>query len=149
MPALKGRTPVLSTRFELELDGAKDKLVFTAVSGMNMSTTAANTSAFAKGGRAIIKNPGNQEPTELSLTRQLDEEKFMWDWFDKLVGGDVDFKNGSLVLYGGNNVKEELVRYNFVEAWPSRVAVNGFDAGGKETLTEEVTLVCYQFTRVK
>lgn len=145
--ALTKQSPVLSTRFVLEL-GSK-KLTFNSVSGMSVSTTAADTEVFEKGGKAVVKNPGNQEPTELQLTRQLDDDLTMWEWFDELANGGQNFMNGSLILYGGNDASKELVRYNFVEAWPSRVAVSGFDAAGKDTLNEETTLICFAFTRAK
>jgi phage tail-like protein len=146
--ALAKQKPVLSTRFVLELDGAS-QMTFNQVTGMTMSTTAAETELFASGGRGVVKNPGNQEPTELNLTRQLDADTTMWDWFQKLVEGAREWRNGSLIIYGGNAADEELVRYNFVEAWPSKVSVSGLDAAGKDTLTEETTLVCFEFTRVK
>ena len=147
MAPIKDTKPVMSIRFMLTLDGKS--ITVNSVGGISASTTAAETDRFAKGGRYQVKNPGNQEPTALNITRQLDEDKTLWDWIDKLAGGSVDYANGSLVLYSLNDAGEEVARYNFVDAWPSKVSISGFDAAGTDTLQEECTLVVHDFERVK
>ena len=52
---------------------------------------------------------------------------------------DVARKNGSFVLYdyaGG-----ETGRWYLTNCWPSKVAINGMQAGSSDVLVEEMTLV--------
>ncbi len=144
---LKGTKAAISTRFMLEMDGM-DKVSFNSISGIGMSTTPAETKLASPNARSVVKIPGNQEPTDLTLSRQLDKDKSLWDWVAKFTGNAAqDFKNGSVVLYDWDG--KELIRYNFIEAWPSKISISGFDAAGKDVVTEELTLTTYQFHRAK
>jgi phage tail-like protein len=73
----------------------------------------------------------------------------MWDWHQKVYQGKIGDarKNGSVVLYGYDHA--EVSRYNFVNAWPSKVTMSALKAGSNEVLMEEVTIVCEELERVK
>ena len=54
-------------------------------------------------------------------------------------------KNGSVILksYDGS----EVARYNFTNAWVSKVSTGTLKAGANEVLMEEASLVCESFER--
>jgi len=55
-------------------------------------------------------------------------------------------KNGSVVLrsYDGS----EVARYNFFNAWISKISMGTLKAGSNEVLMEEASLVCESLERV-
>ncbi len=66
---------------------------------------------------------------------------------EPLDGRRRDLGNGSIVVYDYSN--SEVTRYNFVNAWPSKVTTSALKAGANEIVTEEVTIVCEELERVK
>lgn len=136
----------VSTRYELELDGVP--LTFNSVSGITMSTTEANADT-PSGDKNRFRTgvPTKQEPTDLTLTRQLDGDMSLWQWAWDVAIGLGTPKSGALVLY--DYERKEIYRYTFIEAWPTKISVSGFDAAGKDIVNEELSITCYEFRRVK
>jgi phage tail-like protein len=93
-------------------------------------------------GKEVIKKlPGQKKWGDITLKRGKTDSKVLWEWHKKVAEGKIDEarKNGSVVLYdysGG-----EIARYNFVNAWPSKVSLGSMQAGGSDVLMEECTLV--------
>ena len=75
------------------------------------------------------------------MKRGKTEDKTLWQWFKQVEDGDVAGarKNGSVVLY--DYAHGEIARYNFVNAWPSKVSIGGLASASSDVLVEECTLV--------
>ena len=58
---------------------------------------------------------------------------------DALVGELQERKNGSIVLLGRDG--NEVARWNFVRAWPTKWTGPNLDAGGSEASIETLELV--------
>src|SRR6266550_4681805 len=56
-------------------------------------------------------------------------------------------KNGSVILY--DYEAGEIARWNFINAWPSKLTTGSLKAGSNEVVTEEATIVMEGFERVK
>jgi phage tail-like protein len=93
---------------------------------------------------------------DLSLTRMAPNDSSqdkLWGWFmdirDKGLTGDRsnNRKNGSIVLYNTSN--DEVGRFNFINAWPSKIATDAVSTDSNEPLKETITLVCERLDRVK
>ena len=55
-------------------------------------------------------------------------------------------RNGSIVMKGFDG--SEVARYNFTNAWPSKVTMGTLKAGSNEVLMEEVSIVTEALNRV-
>jgi phage tail-like protein len=135
--------------FSIEIDGVSIAQ-FQEVSGIASELDVIDLQQNTSDGKAVIhKLPGNRKPPTITLKRGKNASKDIWDWHEKIFQGKVSDarKNGSVVLYAYDH--SEVGRYNFVNAWPSKVSMGTLKAGANEVLMEEVTLVCEELTRVK
>jgi phage tail-like protein len=135
--------------FSIEIDGVSIAQ-FQEVSGIASELDVIDLQQNTSDGKAVIhKLPGNRKPPTITLKRGKNASKDIWDWHEKIFQGKVSDarKNGSVVLYSYDH--SEVGRYNFVNAWPSKVSMGTLKAGANEVLMEEVTLVCEELTRVK
>ncbi len=72
-----------------------------------------------------------------------------WEWRDAAIVGGADGwrRNGSIVMY--NHKNEEIARYNFTDAWPSKWTGPALSAGDDSVIFEELEIQVEGFERVK
>jgi phage tail-like protein len=150
--------PLVSQSFFLEVDGSVVSML-SGVSGLDAEVEVVSTTQVGpKGQRQTIKTLGGQNKApDISLTRMapVDATKDkLWQWFNDVrdkgmvVGAREKIrKNGSIVLYDTSNA--EVSRFNFFNAWPSKISTDALSADGNEIVKETITLVCEKFERVK
>ena len=150
--------PLVSHSFFLEVDGSVVTML-SGVSGLDAEVEVITTTQVGpKGQRQTIKTLGGQtKAPDISLTRMapVDATKDkLWQWFNEVrdKGMQVDKragarKNGSIVLYDTSN--KEVSRFNFFNAWPSKISTDALSAEGNDFVKETITLVCEKFERVK
>ena len=135
--------------YSIEIDGVTIAQ-FQEVSGLTSELDVIELKENTKDGKYVIhKLPGNRKPPSITLKRAKNASKDLWDWHQKIYQGKVAEarKNGSVVLYSYDH--SEVGRYNFVNAWPSKVSMSALKAGSNEILMEEITIVCEELERVK
>jgi phage tail-like protein len=86
-----------------------------------------------------LKTPGRRKFNNIKLSKGYVASDILWNWFQKTLDGNLERKSGSIVLL--DDAANEVLRYNFYNAWPK--AWNGFrmDGKGNEILIEDVELV--------
>ncbi|MBO0708727.1 MAG: phage tail protein [Candidatus Dormibacteraeota bacterium] len=135
--------------FAIEMDGITIAQ-FQEVSGITSELDVIELKQNTSDGKYVIhKLPGNRKPPTITLKRGKDSSMDLWQWHQKIYEGKISDarKSGSVVLYDYEG--SEVGRYNFVNAWPSKVSMGTLKAGGNEVLMEEVTIVCEELERVK
>ena len=135
--------------FSVEVDGVS-LAQFQEVSGITSELDVIELKENTRDGKYVLhKLPGNRKPPTITLKRAKSSSTDLWEWHKKIYQGHVGDarKNGSIVLYDYTN--QEVGRYNFVNAWPSKVTTSALKAGANEIVTEEVTIVCEELERVK
>jgi phage tail-like protein len=135
--------------FAIEIDGVTIAQ-FQEVSGITSEVDVIDLKENTKDGKYVIhKLPANFKAPSLTLKRAKNASKDLWDWHEKIRQGKVSDarKNGSVVLDGDDH--SEVGRYNFVNAWPSKISMSSLKAGSNEILMEECTIVCEDLERVK
>ena len=135
--------------YSIEIDGVSIAQ-FQEVSGLTSEIDVIELKENTKDGKYVIhKLPGNRKPPSITLKRAKNSSKDLWDWHQKIYQGKVADarKNGSVVLYNYDHT--EVGRYNFVNAWPSKISMGTLKASGNEILMEECTIVCEEIDRVK
>lgn len=127
--------------FQVEVDGVTIAQ-FKEASGLSTEIKVIEHEEVMPGGKAVVKKiPGPMKWGDITLKRGKTEDKGWWDWINAVHKGDISDarRNGSIVIY--DYALGEKARYNFINAWPSKVNVSGLKAGGSEVVVEEVTLV--------
>lgn len=135
-------------KFSIEIDGVSIGQ-FQEVSGITSELDVIELKSNTADGKYILhKLPGNRKPPTITLKRGKDSSMELWQWHQKIAQGKVADarKNGSIVVY--DYAAKEGSRYNFINAWPSKVTVSAMKAGANEVLMEEVTIVCEDLERV-
>ena len=134
--------------FAIEIDSI-EIAQFSEVSGLASELDVVELKENTAEGKLIIhKAPGAIKPPTITLKRAKNSSKALWDWHDAMLQGKVAEarKNGSVIMksYDGS----EVARYNFTNAWISKVSTGTLKAGANEVLMEEASLVCESFERV-
>ncbi|MGR9087499.1 MAG: phage tail protein [Gammaproteobacteria bacterium] len=84
------------------------------------------------------KLPGLNKSSNITLKWGVTDDAQLWEWRKKSIDGKVERKNGSIVLY--NDAGEEKIRWNFVEAWPTKWTGPSFNATGNEVAIETLEI---------
>ena len=84
------------------------------------------------------KLPGLNKSSNITLKWGITDDAQLWEWRKKSIDGKVERKNGSIVLY--NDAGEEKIRWNFVEAWPTKWTGPSFNATGNEVAIETLEI---------
>jgi len=133
--------------FAIEIDSI-EIAQFTEISGLVSEIDVIELKENTRDGKLVIhKSPGAMKPPTITLKRAKNSSKALWDWHEAMLQGKVSEsrKNGSVILksYDGT----EVARYNFTNAWVSKVTTGTLKAGANEVLMEEASLVCESFVR--
>ena len=150
--------PLISQNFFLEIDGEVVS-VLSSVSGLDVEVEVASMQQAGKTGKSqMVRTLGNQNKApELQLARMAPVDSTsdkMWKWFNEIrdkgmVVGDraKSRKNGSIVIYDTSNA--EACRFNFYNAWPSKIATDQLSVDSQDPVKESITLQCERLERVK
>jgi len=93
----------------------------------------------------IHKRPGGVRYGNLVLKRELVSEDDLRAWYKKVLAGTTDRKSGSVIYL--DRAGQEVLRYNFFEAWPCRWKAPELASGGN-LATEEIDLCVDRIERV-
>jgi phage tail-like protein len=150
--------PMISQNFFLEIDG-EVMSVLSSISGLDIEVEVASLQQVGKMGKIqMVRTLGNQmKAPDLSLTRMAPADSKndkLWKWFNEIrdkgmLMGDrsKSRKNGSIVIYDTTNA--EACRFNFFNAWPSKISTDQLSADSHEPVKETITLQCERLERVK
>lgn len=102
--------------FLLEIDGAV-KAGFSEVSGLTTETAIIE---YREGSDRTPprKLPGLTKYSNIVLKRGITKDRSLWDWRKTVIDGAVRRANGSIILL--DDSRQEVVRWNFREGWPSK-----------------------------
>ena len=108
--------PYGTFNFLVEIDGIA-RAAFQQVSGFDSTTDVID---HREGGDNLStrKLPGMTKYSNIVLKWGMTEDRDLYDWHRRVVEGDIERKNGSIVLL--NRKREEVARWNFVRAWPTK-----------------------------
>jgi phage tail-like protein len=149
MPTGGRKDPLAGYHFFVEIDSVQDAF-FRECSGLDSETEIIETKAVNdKGETIIMKLPGKLKWSNITLKRGITNDMKLWDWRKKVEEGKIKDarKSGSIVVcdYDGT----EIARYNFKEAWPSKLTGPAVNATGADVAVEEIVLVHEGLMRVK
>jgi phage tail-like protein len=141
--------PLVAFKFGLEIEG-KLSGFFTQVGGIGSETeVVAHKVVNSETGETIIRQiPGRLSWTPVTMKRGVTSSMDIWEWRQAVVEGKIDEArtNCSIIAYSQDNT--EIARWNFENAWPSKVVGPEMDAASTNYMIEDVTIVHEGVVRV-
>lgn len=142
MPNRREHDHLVANKFKVEIEGVTVGS-FIQFSGAE-STTEVIT--YQDGDDMLLrKRPGRTTYSNIVLKRGYISNDELWNWYRRVAEGQVERRSGSIISLDDRG--EEILRYNFFEAWPCRWKGMEFDAGTNAALVEEIELVIEKFER--
>jgi phage tail-like protein len=141
--------PLVSAWFGVEFQG-QVKGAFRECTGMGSENEVVEYKASGEKGEFIIhKLPGRLKWNNITLKRGITDDMDMWKWRQMIEKGQIDQarKNGSIVMFSQEG--KEIARWDFVNAWPSKLSGPTANATNNEVGIEEMELSVEGYERVK
>ena len=129
--------------FLVEIDG-NTRAAFHEVSGFDSTIDVIE---HREGGdnTTVRKLPGMTKHSNIVLKWGLADDTDLYNWHRDAVNGKVQRRNGSIVLLDRQG--QERMRWNFVNAWPSKWDGPDFNAEGNDIAIETLELAHEGVTR--
>ncbi len=140
--------PLVGFNFGLELQGSITGY-FTECAGIGSENEVIEHKVVNDKGMEIVqKIPGRLKYQDVTLKRGVTQDMQVWDWRELVEKGRMDEarKTCSIVMFDRNY--EEVARWNFENAWPSKVTGPSVKSDSNEIGVEEITLVHELMDRV-
>lgn len=117
--------PFGAFNFRLELGGTVEA-GFTECSGLDSQTEII---PYRNGDdeMTVRKIPGLRAFSNLTLRRGMTASLTLWEWRMKIMTGNLDRRDISVVIYDDSNTKE-IARFNLRNAWPCKWVGPAFNA---------------------
>jgi phage tail-like protein len=135
--------PFRTFNFRLEIDGI-NVASFSDVKGLQSEGEIAD---YRTGMDIPLTNrrlPGLRKFGPISLSRGMVHDATLWDWYRNIVNGKPDRRNGTVILV--DEQRNDVLRWNFENAWPNKMQVSDFKASGNEVAVETIELVVESIT---
>jgi len=136
-PSANRNDPYRKFNFIVEIDGIASS-AFQSVEGLESTTEVID---YREGSELNTsrKLPGLTKFTNIVLKRGMTGNRELWDWRKTVLDGATERRNGSIIILDEH--RQEVLRLNFLNAWPCRWKIGGTDAMGNDVLIEEIELV--------
>ncbi|MBE3565040.1 MAG: phage tail protein [Thermogemmatispora sp.] len=142
------KDPLVSSWFGVEFQG---QIVgaFRECTGLGSENEVVEYKASGPRGEFVIKKvPGRLKWNNITLKRGITDSMDMWQWRKLVEQGKVDEarKNGTITMY--NQQGEPVARWNFINAWPSKLTGPSANASNNEVAIEELEITHEGYERV-
>jgi phage tail-like protein len=131
-------------KFRVEIDGLT-AAAFSEVSGLESETTVVEYRTGAEP-NTVRKLPGLTKYPNLVLKRGITQDAELWNWRKRVIDGNVDRHNGSIVLQDDSG--QDQVRWNFRNGWPCKLQGPHLNAHGNDVAIETLEIAHEGIERV-
>jgi phage tail-like protein len=142
MPPVFREDPYAGHQFEIVITGISDdgtavKGSFAECSGLEASMDPIE---YRNGSEdfTVRKIPGLKKFTNIVLKRGIIGDLTLWNWILEGLNGTVHRTEGAVILL--DEAKNEVMRWQFKRAWPSKYTVAGFNAKNNEIAMETLEI---------
>ena len=128
--------PFFNFNFLVEIDGIT-RAAFHEVSGLDSTIDVIE---HREGGDNTTprKLPGMTKHSNIVLKWGMTDDQELYQWHRDVVSGTVQRRNGSIVLLDRSG--QEVARWNFFKAWPSKWTGPSLTAEGNDVSIEQLEL---------
>jgi phage tail-like protein len=137
MPDGKRNDPFGQFNFLIEIDGVV-KGGFSEASGLTTDTNIIEYREGAEQQGTTRKLPGLMKYNNIVLKRGWTKDKSLWAWRKKVIDGKTQRNSGSIVLL--DEARNEALRWNFREGWPSKWEGPALNAKTSEVAIETLEI---------
>lgn len=130
--------PLGAYNFRVEINGV-NVAFFSEVSGLQSEIEVIEYRSGSEPSH-VRKLPGLRKYANITLKRGVIQSDDLWQWHKAALDGTVERRSGSIILLEDN--REEALRWNFHDAWPSKYEGPLLNANSSEVAIESFTLVC-------
>ena len=135
MAAPTRHDPLSAMNFLVEIGGIQ-VAAFTECSGLSSETDVIE---YRQSGDTRVRLiPGVTRFSRIVLKRGITIDRTLWEWRKRIVDGTIDRRNGSIVLLDAS--RKPIVRWTFVEGWPSKWEGPHLDGRSNEVAIETLEL---------
>jgi phage tail-like protein len=128
--------PLGRYNFLVEIDGVPVAR-FMECTGLSSETEVIR---YREGGDFRIRLiPGLTKYSPITLKRGLVIDRSLWEWRKRVADGDVDRRNGSVILLSADG--KEIARWTFEQGWPSKWQGPELNAQGNDIAIETLEIV--------
>jgi len=138
MPTGTRTDPFRTFNFRLEIDGLTVGS-FRECSGL---TADGNSIEYREGTdvpRSVRKLIGLQTYSNVTLKRGYTTNAELWTWYNNIVNGISDRRNGSVILM--DDQRKDVMRWSIENMWIKKIEAPTFNATANEVAVEAVELV--------
>lgn len=130
--------PFASFNFLIEIDGVI-QAGFSECSGLDLTTDPVE---YRNGDEDIRvrKLPGLKKFSNITLKRGYTNSRHLWEWRKLVMDGRTRRASGSITLL--NEQREPVLRWLFMEGWPSKWSGPTLNAKNNEVAIETLEIVC-------
>ena len=136
MPTGQRVDPYRGFNFRVEIDGIQ-QAGFQEVSGLDSSTDSQDYREGADPNH-VRKLTGLNKFSAITLKRGITDSDELWKWRTTVVDGKVERKNGSIIML--DETGQEKLRWNFINAWPSKWTGPSFNSTSSAVAVETLEL---------
>jgi len=140
--------PLVSSWFGVEFQGQVVG-AFRECTGLGSENEVVEYKASGQKGEYVIKKvPGRLKWNNITLKRGITDAMDMWQWRKLVEQGKITDarKNGTITMY--NQQGNAIAKWNFTNAWPSKLSGPSANAGNNEVAIEELELTHEGYERV-
>ena len=136
MPTGARTDPYRGFNFMVEMDGIT-QAGFQECGGLDSSTDPID---YREGNdpNHVRKLTGLNKYSAISLKRGITDSDELWKWRQTVIDGKAERKNGSIVLL--DETGAEKLRWNFVNAWPSKWTGPSFNSTSNAVAIEALEI---------
>ncbi len=136
MPTGQRVDPYGNFNFLVEIDGIT-RAAFHECTGFDSTVDVID---HREGGEntTVRKLPGLTKYSNIVLKWGLTDDADLYKWHREVIKGNIQRKNGSIILLDRQG--NEKVRWNFINAWPSKWDGPDFNAEGNDVAIETLEL---------
>jgi len=145
MAASSGRAsdPLIGFTFRLEVTGATAITgYFTECSGIGSENEIIEHKVVDEGGHEIVqKIPGRLKYQDVTLKRGITADMQLWDWRALVAAGTMGSARANMSIIMMDRDYTDVARWDFVNAWPSKVTGPSVKSDDNSFGVEECTIV--------
>jgi phage tail-like protein len=137
----RGSDPLVAFVFRLEIEG-KLAGYFTECSGIGSENDVIRQKIVdVNGHEAEQVLPGRLKWTDVTLKRGITAKMDIWDWRTQVIKGTLGDARAPVSIILCDRDYTDVARWDFVNAWPSKVSGPTVKADSNELGIEEVVIV--------
>lgn len=140
--------PLISAWFSIEFQGQVSG-AFRECEGLGSSNEVVEYKASGEKGEYVVKKvPGRLIWSSIVLRRGITDSMDLWKWRKLVEQGNVTSarKNGTITMY--NTQGTAVAKWNFINAWPSRITGPNVNAAENGVAIEELEITHEGYERV-